>query len=191
VTTLLNMIADGIQELMQVLGPYHERALSFWELRSEYRRLKRMHACDAKQMFSNSRMLPIYRTHIIHEDMGKGFWQHTRRGASFDCCTVHRSRKQFLLSLLRSTLEHEPASPAQPSPQKNKVVELQPKSEAQRQRERKELMDKIFGSSSADKTRQISGKEFNRPDMASLRYQLYLTQQRLEVMQSRALKRAS
>ena len=189
--TLLSMIVDGIQELMQVLGPYHERAMSFWELRSEYRRLKQMHACDAMQMFSNSRMLPIYRTHIIDEDMGKSFWQHTRRGASFDCCTVHRSRKQFLLSLLRSTLEHEPVRPVPPSPEKSRVVELQPKSEAQRQRERKELMDKIFGSTSADQTRPISGKEFHRPDMASLRYQLYLTQQRLDVMRSRALRRAS
>jgi hypothetical protein len=188
VTTLLNTIADGIQELMQTLAMRHERATSFWELRSEYRRLKQMQACDAQQMFSNSRMLPISKTFTRDETLGRSFWQHTRRGTAFDCCPLHRSRKQFLLSQVRSQHTLEPAKSAQDDVN---VVELQPKSEAVRQRQRKEMMDKIFSSTSTGATRQISGKEFNRPDMASLRYQLYLTQKRIDAMRSRTYKQAS
>lgn len=100
-TTFINAIADGIREFTVLHEQYRERVKSLWELRSEYRRLKQMHACDANQMFSNSRMLPLSKTFTRDETICRNFWQHKRRGTSFDCCTLHRSRKQFLLSLVQ------------------------------------------------------------------------------------------
>ena len=184
--TLLKAISEGVQELAHCAAPNDQYAVrNACELRSEYRRLKQMHAEDASQIFPNSRMLPVAKTFTKDETMAKNYWNHIRSGLSFDCCPLHLSRKQLLLELMESErqIDHMNAMTND-----DNVVKLQSKTELLENQKRKEMMDKIFAIDANAPLRKIRNRELATTDTDSLRYQLHLTKERLETMQRRTLK---
>lgn len=72
-------------------------------LKSEYRKLKQLHRSYNDLVFANSRMLPTCRTSLGNELLSKEYWSHVRTGTNFDCCIVHRARKQLLLEQICET----------------------------------------------------------------------------------------
>jgi len=163
-------------ELLQALRLNFEKAHVERELHTTevyHGQLRRLQQLHRHQSFSNSCMLPTMHNFRVSDEDALSYWRDHKGPLTFDCCPLHRSRKQNLLRIGADSVDCQAMA---------SVRALQKyHSAAQAEIRRKACLEPF----AADDSDVIRRRIFRAGDCQSLRYQLRLIDQRLQRMLKR------
>jgi hypothetical protein len=165
-------------ELFQALKLDFQKAKVERELHSTevYRgELKRLQRLQKQHSFNNSCMLPEMRNFSVSDEDSVSYWRDHRGPLTFDCCPVHRSRKQNLLSTGEEYFAYESTAAERALKRYRSSTQNQIKAKAK------------LEAGAANDHYSLRKRMFQTGDCQSLHYQLRLIDDRLQAMLQRKL----